>query len=129
MILGLPVSDGKFSGHYGKSQALRLYEAKSGAAHLIGDRAFPDTGVCSASAWVAEQGVEVMLTGGLGKGAADGLMSKGIRVVAGFTTEDTDVAVQEFLAGNGTELSLGESRCQGHGDHEHEEGHVCHCHG
>jgi len=134
MRIALPIADGKFSLHYGRAQALRLYDIDQdkGIATSLGERPYPDSGTCSAGAWVAEQGVEVLLAGGLGGGAAQGMAKHGIKVLAGVQEENPEKVLESFLSGIAkvVELAPGEALCQGHDGesaHEHEEGHVCHC--
>ena len=136
MRIALPIADGKFALHYGRSQALSLHDvdAEKGTVVDLGMRPFPAEGTCSAADWVASHGVEVLLAGGLGAGAASGLGKVGVRVMAGVQEEDPRRVVEMFLAGLAQvrELAPGESLCQGHEDgeehgHEHAEGHVCTC--
>ena len=138
MRIALPIADGKFALHYGRSQALSLHEVDlaTGSSTDLGLRAFPAEGTCSAAPWVASQGVEILLAGGLGAGAAAGLGNAGVRVMAGIQEEDPRLVVEQFLSGiaQARELSPGESLCHGHEDGEdqghgghHGEGHVCTC--
>ena len=137
MRIALPIADGKFSIHYGRSQALSLHEIdlEKGLATDLGLRAIPPEGTCSAAPWVAAQGVEVLLVGGLGAGAAEGLGKAGVRVMAGIQEENPTKVLEMFLKGlsQARELAVGESLCHGHDDddheHSHREGHVCTCKG
>lgn len=134
MRVALPLSEGKFSLHYGRSEALSLHEIdlEKGTASHLGLRLFP-AGTCSAAPWVAEQGVDVLLAGGLGSGAAQGLGEVGVKVFAGIAETDPAKVLNAFLAGviQARELAPGESLCQGHDDdHDHHgPDHVCTCKG
>ena len=137
MRIALPISEGKFSIHYGRAEALSLHDVDlaAGTAANLGLRLFPAEGTCGAGKWVAAQGVEVLLAGGLGSGAAQGLGEAGVRVMGGITETDPAKVLALFLEGiaQARELAPGESMCQGHeGEedghgHHHGEGHVCHC--
>ena len=136
MRVALPISEGKFSIHYGRAEALSLHEVDlaTGKASDLGMRLFPAEGTCSAAPWVAAQGVEILLAGGLGSGAAQGLGKAGVKVFAGIEETDARKVLESFLAGvaQARELAPGESMCQGHDDdHEHGHsqgaGHVCTC--
>lgn len=136
MRIALPIADGKFSTHYGRAQALSLHDIDlgSGKTSDLGLKEFPEEGTCSAAPWVAAQGVEVLLVGGLGAGAARGLGEVGVKVFAGIEEEDPAKVVEMFLAGlaQAKELAPGESLCQGHDDehgHQHGADHVCTCKG
>ncbi len=69
---------------------------------------------------LAEQGVSLMLAGGIGGGAINVLNSWGIDVVRGCSGSAVD-AVNDFVSGKLTDS--GET-CHHHGGHG-EEGHVC----
>jgi predicted Fe-Mo cluster-binding NifX family protein len=138
MRIALPIADGKFSLHYGSAQAISIHDIDldKGVATDLGPKSFPDDGVCGAAQWVASQGVEVILAGGIGGGAAQGLGEVGIKVFAGVQDEDPAKVLELFLSGlaQAKELAPGESMCKGHGDEDegedhHGEGHVCHCKG
>jgi len=135
MRIAMPIADGKFSTHYGRAMGLSIHDVdlEKGEMTDLGLKPFPETGTCSAAAWVAEQGIEVLLAGGLGAGAAQGLGKHGIKVLAGVNEEDPAKVLASFLAGvtRVVELAPGESLCGGHDDddHHHGEGHVCTCKG
>ncbi len=136
MRVALPLSEGKFSTHYGRAEELSLHDVDLATGNTLdlGLRLFPAEGTCNAAAWVAAQGVDILLVGGLGFGAAQGLGKAGVKVFAGFEETDARKVLESYLAGvaPARELAPGESDCQGHGDdheHEHRHGadHVCHC--
>ncbi|MCB9496694.1 MAG: hypothetical protein H6686_07410 [Fibrobacteria bacterium] len=137
MRIALPIHAGKFSIHYGRAESISIHDIdlESGSVLDMGLRAFPAEGTCSAGAWMSEQGVEVLLAGGLGSGAAQGLGNAGVKIFAGIQEEDPAKVLERFLQGviEARELVPGESMCQGHDedrDHEHGhhgEGHVCTC--
>jgi len=135
MRIAMPIADGKFSTHYGRAKGLSIHDVdlEKGEMTDLGLKPFPETGTCSAAAWVAQQGIEVLLAGGLGAGAAKGLGNHGIKVLAGVEEEDPAKVMASFLAGitKVIELAPGESLCGGHDDddHQHAEGHVCTCKG
>lgn len=137
MRIALPLVEGKFALHYGSSDSISLHDidAAHGVAKGAGVVATPAEGMCGAGPWLAAQGVEVLLAGGIGAGAARGLADAGVRVFAGVQDEDARKVLELFLAGlaRARELAPGESMCKGHGEgghehgHHHGEGHVCTC--
>lgn len=135
MRIAMPIADGKFSTHYGRAKGLSVHDVdlETGTSVDLGLKPFPETGTCSAASWVAQQGIDVLLAGGLGGGAAQGLGKHGIKVLAGVQEEDPAKVLASFLAGvtRVVELAPGESMCNGHDDdHDHHgEGHVCTCKG
>lgn len=139
MRIALPISEGKFSTHYGRAEAISIHDIdlSTGTAADRGLKLFPAEGTCGAGPWMAEQGVEVLLAGGLGSGAAQALGKAGVKVFAGITETDPRKVLEQFLAGvaQARELAPGESMCQGHedgeehghGHHHHGAGHACTC--
>lgn len=62
-----------------------------------------------------ENGVEVVITGGIGQGAINGLKTNGLKVVKGASGEYMDV-IKEYI--NGT-LEDKNVVCNHHGEHHH----------
>ena len=63
---------------------------------------------------------EVLICGGIGGGAVNGLAAAGIEVVAGVSGSVKD-AVIKYLSGE--KLGSGQPTCDHH--HDHEDGHSC----
>lgn len=138
MRIALPISKGRFSLHYGSAEAVSVVDLDLDACKATPCGTFdaPEGGMCGAGSWMASKGIEVLLVGGIGSGAAAGLGKAGIRVMAGLEEEDPEKVVAMFLEGvaQARELAPGESMCQGHdkdhdgsGHHHHGEGHACTC--
>ena len=70
---------------------------------------------------LANDGVSVMLAGGIGEGAIQVLSHFGIKVIRGCSGNATD-AVKMYLSGNLTDSGIS---CAQH-EHHHGEGHNCH---
>jgi predicted Fe-Mo cluster-binding NifX family protein len=68
--------------------------------------------------WLYEQGVNVVIAGGMGAGAQNILKEKGIKSVIGVTESDPEKAVLNYLNGN---LTAGGNTC----DHGDGDGHTC----
>ena len=71
--------------------------------------------------FLMSHGVETVIAGGMGDGAKQGLISKGIHIIAGISGE-IDETIRKYL--NGT-LIAGQGNCEGH-DHSHGS-HECSC--
>lgn len=69
---------------------------------------------------LAEEGVTLMLAGGIGNGAINVLNASGIDVIRGCSGNTTEV-VKLFLAGQLADSGIS---CQQHEQH-HQDGHVC----
>jgi Mrp family chromosome partitioning ATPase/predicted Fe-Mo cluster-binding NifX family protein len=111
--------------HFGKSERFTIYEFNK--KELISKVTIQNNGKGHEElvVFLANQKVKVLICGGIGKGAMEGLMAAGILVIPG-TTGDIDVVVASYLDGS---LADGnESTC----NHSHEDGEgckgECHCH-
>lgn len=134
MRIAMPIAEGKFALHYGSCETLSIHDIdlQRGVAMPVAVVDAPAEGMCGAGPWIASQGVQVLLAGGLGAGAAQGLGKAGVRVFAGIKETDPAKVLEMFLDGvaEARELAPGESMCRGHEDgHEHRHGadHVCTC--
>ena len=75
---------------------------------------------CQSASWVANQGVDLILAGGMGGRPMMMLEQFGIQVISGCPEMEIEQIVRQFLD---NELVIGENSCN------HGEGHVCHGHG
>ncbi|MBQ1598539.1 MAG: FKBP-type peptidyl-prolyl cis-trans isomerase [Lachnospiraceae bacterium] len=117
MKIAVTYEDGKIFQHFGKSKAFKVYEVSDNKVvssdildpNGVGHEALADV--------LADQGVSVLICGGLGGGAQAALSSAGIEVFSG-AEGDADAAVESYLAGT---LESAGVNCDHH-DHEHGEG-------
>ncbi len=70
---------------------------------------------------LADQGVTVMLAGGIGAGAINVLNNAGIEVIRG-CSGDVTLLVKQFATGKLTDSGVS---CASHDSHHSEDGHVC----
>ncbi len=122
MKIAVATENGHVSGHFGKCEQFTVFET---AGNQVVGKAVLDTkahGHGMLPPFLASNGVETVIAGGMGEGARHNLNTFGIRIVAGATGQ-VDEAVQKFLEGT---LKVSDSGCHGHG---HDEQHQCNCHG
>jgi predicted Fe-Mo cluster-binding NifX family protein len=121
--IAVPVADGRLHGHFGgcrefvfvdaDTQSLTVLATQTMAAPPHTPGAFPK--------WLREQGVRVVIVGGIGKRALDIFSQHGIVVVAGEVDAHIDVLIATYLAGMLTGSPVG---CEHHGhQHDHDPGH------
>jgi len=106
------------SGHFGHTPYFLV--AEIGGEKVVETRTVPSPGHgegCTMPQFVRSLGVQAVVVGGLGAGAASGLEALGVDVIAGISGKVGD-ALQALAAGT---LVGGEASCGGHGA----EGHVC----
>lgn len=99
--------------HFGRTECFKLYDIDGG--EIVGAQVKNTDGVGheALAGWLAKQGVDVVICGGLGEGALNALKEAEIQVIPG-ATGSADEAVAAFLDG---ELEAGEANC----DHHEEE--------
>jgi predicted Fe-Mo cluster-binding NifX family protein len=122
--LAIPVADGRLHGHFGGCREFALVEADPVARTVLNTKVVPapqhQPGLFPL--WLREQGVTVVIAGGIGRRALKAFGDYGITVRAG--PPDTPVATlaEAFLNGQLTEAPNG---CEHHG-HHHEHDHEHH---
>lgn len=118
--------DNKVFQHFGKTETFTIYEV---SGEVLLNKTVLNTNGSGHSALVTlleEQKINVLICGGIGMGAMDGLMDAGILVIPG-QMGDADVITAAYLDGS---LSESTSPTCDHHDHEGHEscGDTCNCH-
>lgn len=128
MKIAIPLDDSHhFAPHYGASSAFACCEIDPATGHagrvgmLLPMRGTP----CSWPAWLHDEGVRVLLVGGMGAGARAACAEHDIEVVAGVLPAPPERIIADYAAGR---LLPGPNACAGDhcDDHEHGHGHGCH---
>ncbi|MBQ9120478.1 MAG: P-loop NTPase [Lachnospiraceae bacterium] len=99
--------------HFGHCECFTIYEIDPKGLVNKAPVAAPGGGHSSAIAFLKEHKVNVLICGGIGKEAMDGLIAEGIRVIPGISG-DIDVAVAAFLDGTAAESNA--ANCHSHDD-------------
>lgn len=101
MKIALPDYSGYIFQHFGRSEEFRLYEIDDADHRILSARTVSAEGRTHGqlAGWLREQGVDVVICGGIGDGMQQLLTSCGIRFYGG-TAGDCDKNVAAFLAGN-----------------------------
>lgn len=126
MKIAVTYENGQIFQHFGHTEQFKLYDVADGsiiATEIVNTNG---SGHGALAGFLMQQGVDVLICGGIGGGAQVALAEAGIKLYGGVSGE-ADAAVNALLAG-----SLGckpNVRCNHH-DHEHGEGgHSCGEHG
>ena len=112
MKIAATYDNGNIFQHFGKTEFFKVYEVEDNkvvSSEVIGSNG---TGHGALAGLLAEQGISVLICGGIGGGAQSALAEAGIEL---------DAAVEAYLKG---ELVSTGVNC----DHHHEEGHSCGSH-
>lgn len=117
MKIAVAYENGTIFQHFGKTESFKVYEVedqKVVSSEVISSNG---TGHGALAGLLADQGVDVLICGGIGEGAQDALQEAEITLCSG-AQGDADQAVEAYLKG---ELTSAGATC----DHHHEEGHSC----
>ena len=125
MKIAVTYENGKVFQHFGKTESFKIYEVEDNqivSSEVISSNG---SGHGALAGLLAEQGIDVLICGGIGGGAQAALADVGIELCAG-AQGDTDQAVEAYLKG---ELVSSGVNCDHHGEGHscghHEEGHSC----
>lgn len=120
MKIAATYDNGNIFQHFGKTEFFKVYEVEDNkvvSSEVIGSNG---AGHGALAGLLAEQGISVLICGGIGGGAQSALAEAGIELCSG-AQGDADAAVEAYLKG---ELVSTGVNC----DHHHEEGHSCGSH-
>ena len=121
MKIAVTYENGDVFQHFGHTETFKIYEVEDGKVVSSRILASNGSGHGALAGLLAEQGIDVLICGGIGGGAQAALAERGIELCAG-ASGSTDEAVEAYLRG---ELINTGANC----DHHHGEGHACHDHG
>lgn len=119
MKIALPLNlDSSLSVHFGGAEMAALFEVDPVAGTILSQEEVkpPVASPCAWSGWLREQGVSLVIAGGMGEGARAGLQAAGIAAIAGADTPEPRRLVEQWLRGG---LAEGINPCGG--DHPHGE--------
>ena len=118
MKIAVTYDNGEVFQHFGKTESFKIYNVEDNtvvSSEVIGSNG---TGHGALAGLLAEQGINVLICGGIGGGAQAALTEAGIELCAG-AQGNTDQVVEAYLKG---ELESSGVNCD---HHHHEEGHSC----
>ena len=121
MKIAATYDNGNIFQHFGKTEFFKVYEVEDNkvvSSEVIGSNG---TGHGALAGLLAEQGISVLICGGIGGGAQSALAKAGIELCSG-AQGDADTAVDAYLKG---ELVSTGVNCD---HHHHEDGHSCGSH-
>ena len=125
MKIGVTYENGQIFQHFGHTEQFKIYEVEDGkvvASQVVDTNG---SGHGALAGFLLEQGVNVLICGGIGGGAQMALAEAGIQLFGG-VSGDADAAVEALLK---DELSYNPNvTCNHHGEEHHHE-HACGSHG
>lgn len=110
MKIAIPTANGKLCAHFGHCEKFTLIEADPDSKTIQGttelDPPPHEPGVLPR--WLAEQGANTIIAGGMGQRAQTLFTDNGIAVVVGAPSEPPEKLVQNYLSGT---LDTGTNAC------------------
>ena len=110
MKIAIPLADGKLTAHFGHCAQFAIVDVDSDSKTITGqvtlDPPAHEPGVLPA--WLAEQGVDLIIAGGMGQRAQGLFTQNNIQVVVGAPTETPERLVTDYLTGT---LQVGQNVC------------------
>lgn len=129
MKIVIPSADEKLCGHFGHCEYFTFVEINPETKEILNiEKKVPEEGIsCQSASWIATQGANVVLAGGMGGRPMAIFAQNGVKVIAGCPELEIETVVNQFLNDN---LALGENSCGGehHHCHGHNHGEHHHCH-
>ena len=129
MKIVIPSADEKLCGHFGHCEYFTFVEINPETKEIINiEKKVPEEGIsCQSASWIATQGANIILAGGMGGRPMAIFAQNGVKVIAGCPELEIETVVNQFLNDS---LALGENSCGGehHHCHGHNHGEHHHCH-
>lgn len=117
MKIAVTYENGSVFQHFGRTETFKVYEVVDNAVVSSEILSSGGTGHEALAGLLADQGIQVIICGGIGNGAQEALSAAGIEIVSG-AQGNTDEAVEAYLSGA---LVSNGVNC----DHHHEEEEAC----
>lgn len=126
MKIAIPSAEGKLCAHFGHSESFTFVDVDSETGEILNlENIVPEGGVsCHSATWVAQQGVNLVLAGGMGGRPQMVFEESGIPVVFGCPEMEIEELVKAYMEQS---LQTGENSCGGEHHNCHHEG-GCHHH-
>ena len=118
MKIAATYDNGNIFQHFGKTEFFKVYEVEDNKVVSSEVISSNGTGHGALAGLLADQGISVLICGGIGGGAQAALAEAGVELCSG-AQGDTDAAVDAYLKG---ELVSTGVNCD---HHHHEDGHSC----
>ena len=110
MRIAIPVVQGKLSPHFGHCEAFELVDVDTDARLVLRRQTVPapDHQPGLLPRWLADQGANMIIAGGMGSRAQSLFAQQNIEVIVGAPSEEPAGIVEQYLAGT---LATGGNVC------------------
>lgn len=110
MRYAVPISGGELADHFGHCSHFALFDVDEETMMIVGKEIVPSPGHQPGllPAWLADEGVSVVVAGGMGSRAQGLFRENRIQVVVGTLQSDPEAAVLDHIKGT---LATGDNLC------------------
>jgi predicted Fe-Mo cluster-binding NifX family protein len=110
MRYAVPITDDKVAAHFGHCSHFAFFDVDEETKMIVRKEVIPSPGHQPGvlPAWLAEEGVSVVIASGMGSRARAIFNENHIEVIIGVLNDDPEKAVTEYIKG---ELSTGDNIC------------------
>jgi len=108
MKIGIPLAGGRACAHFGHCQEFALVSVADGKITSVTKKTPPPHEPGVIPAWLASEGANVILAGGMGERAQAIFRQNGIKVVCGVPSKTPEELVEAYLSGT---LTPGANLC------------------
>jgi len=110
LVIAIPVTGGRLCTHFGHSEWFALLEVDTASRQILNSRQLDppvhQPGVLPR--WLNDQGVNLVIVGGIGRRAQSIFAEQGIEIIVGAPAGSPEDIVRSYLDGN---LQLGNNIC------------------
>ena len=127
MKIAIPTLEGKLCAHFGHCESFTFVDVNPETNEILNIlNTAPEEGIsCQSAAWIAAQGANIVLAGGMGGRPFATFVQNGVEVVTGCPELEINEIVKLYLTNT---LETGENTCGHDENHKcgnHSEGHHC----
>ena len=110
MKIAIPLSNGKLSMHFGHCETFALIDVDTEKKEIITQQKLdpPPHEPGLLPPWLADQGANMIIAGGMGQRAQSLFTQQGLQVLVGAPAEPLDSLINQYLSGT---LQLGTNTC------------------
>ncbi len=125
MKIVIPSKDGKLCAHFGHCESYSFVEVNTENKEILSKEVrIPEDGIsCQSANWIASQGANVVLAGGMGGRPLNIFEQNGVKVITGCPELPIEEVVNKYLTNT---LETGSNACGGEHHHCHGPSHGTH---
>jgi predicted Fe-Mo cluster-binding NifX family protein len=108
MTIAIPLSEGRLSSHFGHCEQFALFQVEDQLVKNRKDLDPPQHEPGLLPRWLKEQGVDLVIAGGMGRRAQEIFRAAGVETICGADQQSPEEVVERYLGGR---LEAGDNTC------------------